>query len=84
MLIIKFLIISLVLNNLIVGVLARFATPSWVFKFSLPFICPKCFGFWFTLIGTGSLYNASIVALIYMAMETIENHTQKEKNETEA
>lgn len=81
MLVIKYLIISLVLNNLIVGVLSRFATPSWVFKFSLPFICPKCFGFWFTLIGTGSLYYASIVALIYMVMESLKS---QQNDETEA
>ena len=43
--------------------------------------CPKCFSFWFSLVFTGSLFIACLVAIIINIIKWIEYKLSKNKTE---
>ena len=43
--------------------------------------CPKCFSFWFSLIFTGSLFIACLVAIIINIIKSVEYKLSKNKTE---
>ena len=45
------------------------------------FSCPKCFSFWFSLIFTGSLFIACLVAIIINIIKSVEYKLSKNKTE---
>ena len=49
----------------------------WAVKLAIPFGCPKCFGFWFTLGYTQSLSKAMVVAVGALIIDLIIKDLQK-------